>query len=499
MKQAELEDLFSSPLSRHGTPPSDSSANASIPAPRKPETVSHLTRRLRVLIEGSFSSVWVEGEISNFRAHPSGHFYFTLKDAQAQIPAVMFRNANVRLRFQPADGLKVVVTGSIQLYEPQGKYQIVCDTMEPAGIGALQLAFEQLKRTLAAEGLFDPARKKPLPLLPHTIGIITSPSGAAIRDMVKIILRRFPTMHIILVPVLVQGEGAAEQIAGAIDWCNALQALHERDPQAYRISFDVLIVGRGGGSIEDLWAFNEEMVARAIARSRIPIISAVGHETDVTIADFVADLRAPTPSAAAELVVQPRDVLCARVREGRRRADAALERCLLHAQRRLERAVTHYALREPERLMLQYTQQLDELTQTAQRVLQQTLHTVEARVAAALHVVRSARTLFLRQLAHHHRVLRMQRAALESALEHHLGRKRDALLGQLARVEALGPAAVLRRGYTITRDALTGRPLTSVAVIHVGQALRTQFADGLVDAQVTQVAPARKSEDRSSK
>ncbi|MCX7846701.1 MAG: exodeoxyribonuclease VII large subunit [bacterium] len=479
MKQSELSDLFGS-----STEPSCAVR------PREPETVTQLTRRLRLLIEGSFASVWVEGEISNFRAHPSGHWYFTLKDEGAQIAAAMFRNANQRVQFKPADGLKVIVTGSVQVYEPQGKYQIVCETMEPGGIGALQLAFEQLKRKLAAEGLFDSARKKRLPLLPHTIGVVTSPSGAAIRDIVNIILRRFPTMHIVLVPVQVQGEGAAQQIAAAIDWCNEITRKHAQDPTRYPLCFDVLIVGRGGGSIEDLWAFNEEVVARAIARSAIPIISAVGHETDYTIADFVADLRAPTPSAAAELVVQPREVLVGRVNETRRRAQAALERQVQSVQRRLDRIMTHYALREPERIILHYSQRVDELQNAARALMSERMRATEARVAAALQVVRSARTLFGRQLEHQSHVLRLQRVALETAMEHSLARKRDALLRLMAQMEALGPVAVLRRGYTITRAAETGLPITSVARVAPGQALRTQFADGVADSTVTLVRPA---------
>lgn len=489
MKQADFEDLFSAPAEPEKEIGPVGPIGPISCAARRPESVSQLTRRLRLLIEGSFASVWVEGEISNFRAHPSGHFYFTLKDAQAQIPAAMFRSANQRLQFRPADGMKVIVSGSVQLYEPQGKYQIVCDTMEPAGIGALQLAFEQLKQKLAAEGLFDAARKKPLPLLPRTIGVITSPSGAAIRDILHIILRRFPTMHIVLVPVPVQGEGAALRIAKAIDLCNELNRTHDQDPARHRLHFDVLIVGRGGGSIEDLWAFNEEPVARAIARSAIPIISAVGHETDYTIADFVADLRAPTPSAAAELVVQPRETFITRIAECRRRTEAVLDRTLQLLQRRLDRAVTHYALREPQRIVMAYSQRVDELRTNAETVLCARLQHVDARTAAALQVLRSARVLFARQLAQHERVARLQRAALESALEHLLARKRDALMHHLARVEALGPAAVLRRGYTITRDAVSSRPITSAATVMPGAALRTQFADGCVDSTVTQVTP----------
>ncbi len=255
-------------------------------------TVSQLTAEVKTLLEGKFEHVWVEGEISNSRLPSSGHLYFTLKDESAQVRAVMFRMQNRLLKFDPEDGLKVVCYGRLTVYEPRGEYQIVVDHMEPKGLGALQLAFEQLKEKLAREGLFDPAHKKPLPPLPQKIGIVTSSTGAAIRDILQIIDRRFANVHILLYPVRVQGPGSAQEIAQAIDELSQWPGL------------DVMIIGRGGGSLEDLWAFNEEVVARAIFRSRVPIISAVGHEIDFTIADFVADLRAPTPSAAAELVVR---------------------------------------------------------------------------------------------------------------------------------------------------------------------------------------------------
>ena len=255
-------------------------------------TVSQLTSEIKTLLERNFDHVWVEGEISNLRLPGSGHLYFTLKDEKAQIRGVMFRLQNRLLKFEPKDGLQVIGYGRITVYEPRGDYQIILDYLEPKGLGALQLAFEQLKEKLAAEGLFDPARKRPIPHLPQKIGIVTSATGAAIRDILRIIDRRFANIQILLYPVRVQGQGAAQEIAQAIQALNHLPDV------------DVMIVGRGGGSLEDLWAFNEEIVARAIFSSRIPVISAVGHEVDFTIADFVADLRASTPSAAAELVVR---------------------------------------------------------------------------------------------------------------------------------------------------------------------------------------------------
>ena len=258
---------------------------------RQVYSVSELTQRLKGLLETQFPDVWVAGEISNLRPATSGHLYFTLKDSNAQLRAVCFRSQARYLKFKPRDGVSVIARGRLSVYEARGEYQLLVELLEPAGLGALQLAFEQLKAKLAAEGLFDTARKKPLPVLPRTVGIVTSPSGAVIRDILRVLRRRYRNMNALLYPVRVQGEGAAQEIVQAIEHLNR------------RGGVDVMILARGGGSLEDLWAFNEEDVARAIAASRIPIISGVGHESDFTIADFVADLRAPTPSAAAELVV----------------------------------------------------------------------------------------------------------------------------------------------------------------------------------------------------
>ncbi len=263
-------------------------------------TVTDLTRRVKDLLEEKFPAVWVEGEISNFRSPSSGHVYFTLKDANAQLAVVLFRGVAAKTGFALKDGLQVIAFGDVSVYERSGQYQLVARQLLPKGLGALQLAFEELKQRLAKEGLFDAARKRKIPALPQHIGLVTSPTGAAIRDFLNIIGRRFPNVHIVINPVRVQGDGAGNEIAAAIDEFNSLHASHA-------LTLDVLIVTRGGGSLEDLWAFNEEVVARALARSNIPTISAVGHEIDFTISDFVADLRAPTPSAAAELVVKAKD------------------------------------------------------------------------------------------------------------------------------------------------------------------------------------------------
>src|SRR6266403_1471667 len=292
-------------------------------------SVTELTHRVKDLLEERFPSVWVEGEISNVRSPSSGHIYFTLKDSGAQLAVVLFRGVAVKVGFKLKDGLQVIAFGDISVYEKSGQYQLVARRLLPKGLGALQLAFEELKQRLAKEGLFDSARKKPIPALPQRIGLVTSPTGAAIRDFLNIIGRRFPNVHIIIHPVRVQGEGAAQEIADAIDEFNALHA-------SRRLPLDVLIVTRGGGSLEDLWAFNEEVVARALARSNIPTISAVGHEIDFTIADFVADLRAPTPSAAAELVVKSKDEYCALMREYEKRLIKDLRLRLSEARGRLK-------------------------------------------------------------------------------------------------------------------------------------------------------------------
>ncbi|MBZ0159578.1 exodeoxyribonuclease VII large subunit [Candidatus Methylomirabilis sp.] len=273
---------------------------ATIPLP-KIYTISDLTAEIRATLEGSFAGIWVTGEMSNFHQHSSGHMYFSLKDETSQIRAVMFRTANRQLKFQPKDGLALLVYGELSVYERRGEYQIVAEYMEPKGLGALQLAFEQLKERLQAEGLFDDARKRPIPMLPRRIGVVTSPTGAAVRDILHVLRRRFAGVDVLIYPVAVQGDQAAPEIVEALGELNR------------RGGLDVVIVARGGGSVEDLQAFNEEMVARAIAASRIPVISAVGHEIDYTIADFVADLRAPTPSAAAELVIARQDELMQRL------------------------------------------------------------------------------------------------------------------------------------------------------------------------------------------
>lgn len=391
-------------------------------------SVSQLTRRLRGHLEGAFADIWVRGEISNFRKPLSGHAYFILKDASAQMRAVFFRNQLSRIRFQIQDGMEVLVHGSLTVYEARGEYQVLGDTMEPVGVGALQLAFEQLKQRLHKEGLFDSARKRSLPALPRRIGVVTSATGAAIRDILKVLHRRFPNRHVALIPAAVQGEKAPSEIVAAIQRAERWNRENPED------AFDVLIVGRGGGSLEDLWCFNDEAVARAIHACPIPVVSAVGHEIDFTIADFVADVRAPTPSAAAEMVVPRQDELQARVE--------ALQQRLAHATRkRLEQLRLH-------------------LTHLSQRI------------ADPRQWVRRMRDDFSRVEARFFELIRLHcqtgRRRLESAAH---------------RLNALSPLAVLGRGYSITQLD-SGAILRRVCDAPAGTKIVTRLSDGNLRSEV---------------
>src|SRR5579864_3842686 len=316
---------------------------------RRSLTVSELTARIRDLLAKNFVDVLVEGEVSNCREAQSGHIYFTLKDAKAQIKCVCFRNQAMRLKCRPGDGLKLIVRGSISVYEPRGEYQIYVEHIEPSGVGALQFAFEQLKKRLEAEGLFDEARKKPLPVMPRCIGVVTSPGGAAVRDIIRILRRRFSNLHLMVYPVRVQGDGAAEDIVAALKYFSRKQLV------------DVILLARGGGSIEDLWAFNEEIVARAIVACTVPVVSGVGHEADFTIADFVADVRASTPSAAAEIVVRSRLEFQRHLLELEHKISQQMRYILLEYRHHLKELATHMGFRRLEDLLRRHRQQTDEL------------------------------------------------------------------------------------------------------------------------------------------
>jgi exodeoxyribonuclease VII large subunit len=434
-------------------------------------TVSQLTSLVRTSIETQFQDIWLEGEISNFRTPGSGHLYFTLKDETCQIRAVLFRSSATRLRFVLQEGMNVVVRGRLTVYEPRGEYQIVLDVVEPKGIGALQLAFEQLKERLAAEGLFDLARKKPLPLFPKTVGVVTSLSGAAVKDILAVLRRRWPTLHIIIVPVQVQGAGSRDQIAGA------LRSLNEHGRA------DVIIVGRGGGTLEDLWSFNEEVVVRAVAASRIPIVSAVGHEIDMTLTDFAADLRAPTPSVAAEMVVPVLADVLEQLHDLTRRAGRAMARHCLSEYRRLEstrRGLTHIRFRIQEE-----SQRTDEMAGRLRDTTFSRLSIESDRVRlreralvglSPLWAVKRSLAmipLLLKRLIRQVRVLAMQR--------HHQ------VEAAVARLNGLSPLAVLGRGYSILMRSPGGNVLKRVRDVKAGDGVTARLADGRLDCTVRRV------------
>lgn len=425
-------------------------------------TVSELTQEIKDILEDRFPDIWVEGEISNLRIPPSGHIYFTLKDDFSQIRAVLFKMQARTLRFLPEDGLHVICRGRVSLYEKRGEYQLILEAIEPKGIGALQLAFLQLKDRLEKEGLFDTARKKTIPMLPQTIGIVTSPTGAVIRDMLHIIDRRFENVHILLYPVRVQGEGASLEIARAIEYFND------------RMNVDVIIVGRGGGSLEDLWAFNEEEVARAIYHSRIPIISAVGHETDYTIADFVADLRAPTPSAAAELVVRDKREMKNTLRylEGR------LESQILQILQEYQTNLSHLRkiLIDPRKRVEQYFLRVDDLANRLRILLSWSL---KRKKEKALHLNEG---LFYRNPVRRIENLRLLIAEagkrLGQNIRHSIEMQRQKVIGVLGKLDSLSPLSILQRGYSITRKIPTLQILRNAVDVREGDKVEVRLHQG---------------------
>jgi exodeoxyribonuclease VII large subunit len=386
-------------------------------------TITELTRQIKYSLETNFPRLWAEGEISNFKHHTSGHLYFTLKDEGAQLSAVMWRSRVANLAFQPQDGMKVLVRGSITVYPPRGNYQIDIEQIQPVGIGELQIAFERLKHKLEAEGLFDAEHKKPVPIFPERIGIVTSETGAALQDIISVISRRQPSVQLVLAPARVQGAGAAEEIADAIKQLNKFGDL------------DVLIVGRGGGSLEDLWAFNEEIVARAIYSSRIPVISAVGHEIDFSIADFAADKRAATPSAAAELVVRDRMELLEDIGNLCYNMRSTVDNIISSTRDRVLNLAASYTFNRPKDLVREYSQRMDEL----QRSLG----------ISFIHIVRSIRQRY------------------DSCHDH---------------LEALNPRSILKRGYTIVRK--NGRVVADALLLHNGDDADIQFHNGNVGVKV---------------
>jgi len=397
-------------------------------AEKKIYSVSEITRDIRSALEGSFSSVWVEGEISNFVFHSSGHMYFSIRDEKAVLKCAMFKRANEKLKFKLKDGMKIICLGSIGVYAPRGDYQMIIEVVEPKGIGALQLKFEQLKEKLKKEGLFDPSQKRDIPYLPTRIGVVTSPTGAAIRDILNVMQRRFSNVEIIINPVKVQGESAKNEIALAIEEFNNLK------------NVDVMIVSRGGGSLEDLWAFNEEIVARAIFNSEIPVISAVGHEIDYTISDFVSDLRAPTPSAAAELVLPRKDELASSVNTCLTRLKNALIGKITRIQEKLSTLGRSYALRHPLNLVMQYDQKVDDLIGDLTTGIENTLR---------------------------------------------INKEKFKLLA--GKLNTLSPLGILNRGYSITTAEKNNRIIKDACNIAKGDLIKTKLAEGEIISRVENI------------
>ncbi len=451
--------------------------------------VRDLVSSLRERIEKDYGDIWVEGEISNYRPAPSGHVYFTLKDADAQLPVVLFRRQAVLLRFRPEDGLHVLVRGRLSIYEQRGQMQLVAETMEPVGAGSLQLAFEQLKERLRAEGLFDPARKRPLPAFPRTVAIVTSPAGAVLRDFLNIVARRHSGLNVLLVPVSVQGDSAPAEIE------TALAHLNEADAAGAALA-DLVLLARGGGPLEDLAAFNSERVARAIASSSLPVVSAVGHETDFTIADFVADLRAPTPSAAAELITEAQHRIGEDLAALLHRLERAARFHILHARQRLAGLSISRAESRIFVLLQRRAQRLDDLNSRLESAAQSLLRRLRdhaANLAAAVlrHDPREA-------LARTRERLRVSAVRLVQALEHTLQRAAGHAGVLEARLHALSPLAVLDRGYALVLDE-AGSLIRSTAQLNAGDKLTTRLADGSFTSRVESTAPANKPAKRASR
>ena len=436
---------------------------------RRALTVSELTARIRDLLTRNFTDIWVEGEISNCREAQSGHIYFTLKDDRAQARCVFFKQEQRGIKFRPEDGLHVTVRGSVSVYEARGEYQIYVDNIEPVGLGALQLAFEQLKKRLEAEGLFSADGKKPLPLLPSRIGLITSPSGAAVRDVVRVLRRRFPNVHLTVFPVRVQGEGAALEIVKALKVFNQ------------KLRVDVLILARGGGSLEDLWAFNEEAVARAIAASEIPVISGVGHETDFTIADFVADVRASTPSAAAELVVQTRREFDKHIADLRETLAGLIRFRLLDFGKRVHELAGRRGFRRPLDLLRQQRQRADENTSRLASGLRARLEQSRKRFNAAH--LRIISFDFRMKIAAFRLRLEKRAADLGLRAERLLRVKRERLARLALQLEERSPLRVLERGYAIATDA-SGAVLRSADSVALGDSVNIQLHRGRLTTEV---------------
>ncbi|WP_017755723.1 exodeoxyribonuclease VII large subunit [Calidifontibacillus oryziterrae] len=444
-------------------------------------TVTALTRYLKRKFDTDphLQEVWIKGELSNFKWHSRGHMYFTLKDENARIQAVMFASDNRYIKFKPEDGMKVLIRGEVTIYESYGQYQIYVKEMQPDGIGSLYLAYEELKKKLETEGLFSQDRKKPIPKYPEHIGVITSPTGAAIRDILTTIKRRYPIAQVTIFPVLVQGDHAALSIVKAIERANLIGG------------FDVLISGRGGGSIEDLWPFNEEIVARAIFSSQIPIISAVGHETDYTISDFVADMRAPTPTGAAELAVPHIEELLDRVQTRRIRLVRAMKETIKNEKKHLLHLYKSYAFRYPKQLLNQKEQELDRMFE---RLNKESGHYIDTR--------KDKWTQMNRRLKQVHPFAQIARATeqfdrtmheFERAMNMIMNEKRIKMSTVLTKLNALNPLSVMERGYSIVYTD-EKKLVKSVNQIQLGEMIKVQLIDGQLDCQVWGMEESQQNE-----
>lgn len=453
------------------------------PQPNTIFTVSRLNQAVRLLLEREIGQVWISGEISNFTQPSSGHWYFTLKDDTTQVRCAMFRNSNRRVTFRPQHGQQVLVRANITLYEPRGDYQIIVESMQPDGEGLLQQKYALLKNKLLAEGLFNPALKKTLPSPARCVGVVTSKTGAALHDILQVLKRRDPSLPIILYPTSVQGDEAPAQIVRAIELANRRQEC------------DVLIVGRGGGSLEDLWGFNDERVARAIFASAIPIVSAVGHETDVTIADFVADLRAPTPSAAAEIISRNQVELQRQVQAARQRLEMAMDYYLAHGNRRF--SLLHHRLQQ-QHPQLRLARQQTQLDRLQQRLLQ----LMDARVRRSAQSQQRLQQRLQQQdpQPRIHRAqthLRQLEYRMTRMMQSQLGQYRERFSTQVTHLEAVSPLATLARGYSVTTSA-NGQLLRKARQVKSGDTLTTRLVDGLVESEVKNITPVRKPRQRKT-
>jgi exodeoxyribonuclease VII large subunit len=448
-------------------------ASKSQSAERRIWTVASLVATIRRQVESTHTDLWVEGEISNCRPAPSGHIYFTLKDADAQLPVVLFRREAQLLRFRPADGLAVLARGRVSVYESRGQLQLIADTLEPRGAGSIQLAFEQLKARLLAEGLFDAARKRPLPAFPRTIGIITSPAGAVIRDIVTVVRRRHAPLNLLVYPAVMQGPSSPSSVAAGIRFFNSKPALA-----------DLILIARGGGSMEDLACFNDEALARIIAGSRIPTVSAIGHETDFTIADFVADLRAPTPSAAAEIITAAQHRIEERVHQLDNRVRRAIRLHFLESRQRYNRLSASQVLRSVTHSINLRSQRVDELTLRLDRAVHRRhrLHSERLRILSE-RLRRQGPTV---RLTTSHRRLERSITCLERAAIETIQRRRTRLNAATTRLQALSPLSVLARGYALIYNH-DGTLLRSAAETSPGTIIQARLGTGSLTAQVTSI------------